>query len=149
MPLIVFVAGMTFSTAAAEEVYKPAVVPQCKMYSTPEGEVCGYIDIEDWKTVLRADAELIHLRVAEAKEKERTSNLSSQVESLRKQIDAYADSQSKLLSRNELLTGELIKLDRSYQDERVKPRIGAPVAWAVAGISLAALGGVLLAMVVD
>lgn len=113
------------------------------------GTVCGYLDIEDWKAVLKADAELVHLREVAKKEVERAANLALQVNSLQSQVATYASSQALLVARTDKLTKDLIALDKKYQDERVKPTWGSPVAWTIAAVSTSILAGVLINSAMD
>jgi hypothetical protein len=143
---IAFAIGATSAAQADEPKYVPRLVPPCKIYVVPKvGEVCGYADIEDWKTVLRIDAELVHSRTFLEQAKRHAENLASQIQTLQGQVHAYGESIKILTERNAKLTADLIALDRKYQDERVTPRWGSPVAWAIAAVSTAVLGGFLLA----
>jgi hypothetical protein len=108
------------------------------------GQMCGYTDLEDWKLVLKADAELVSKRALLAKEKERTANLALQVGTLAGQVGKCAGNQEVLTERNSKLTQDLIKKDKLYQNERVKPRWGSPVAWTIAGLSTSVLAGIML-----
>jgi hypothetical protein len=144
---IVFVLGVT-SPARADEtfpVYQPKVVPPCTVYVIPGvGTVCGFVDVEDWKAILEADAELASKRELLAKEKERSVNLAQQAELLQGQVDTCKKSQGALDERNRKLTKDLIDLDLKYQNERVKPRWGSFLSWTIAAVSTSILAGVLL-----
>ena len=109
------------------------------------GEVCGYASLDDYKKVLEADSELFYNREELRLERLRTVDLTKQVGFLQGQVDVLTRTQAVLLEADRKLTNDLIVLDKKYQDERVKPRWGTPVAWGVAGVSLAVLAGVLLA----
>jgi hypothetical protein len=146
---IAFALGVTSTPAFAEDVYTPKVVPSCKVYRTAAGEVCGFLDIADWKTVLKVDAEVVHLREQLRIEAERTANLTLQLTELKSQTTVYANSQSILVQRNGDLTKQLLDLDLKYQKERVKPTWGNPLAWTIAGVSTSILAGVLLAGVLN
>ena len=126
--------------ASADESYEPKVIPKCSIYKVGGQEICGFT-FEEWKEVLRADAELVHVRNLLEKEKTRTELLREQIDAFKKQIEEYAKSQALLLERNEKLTADLISLDKKYQDERVKPRLGSPVAWTITAVAVAVLGG--------
>lgn len=141
---IAFALGLTSTVAFADDVYAPRVVPPCKVYKTSAGDVCGYLDIEDWKTVLRVDAELVHAREQLKIETELVALLTLQLTELKDQTAVYANSQSILVQRNSDLTKQLLDLDLKYQQERVKPSWGSPVAWTIAGVSTSILAGVLL-----
>jgi hypothetical protein len=135
---------------ADEQPYKPAIVPECKSFIVPGvGEVCGFLDVEDWKKVLKADAELVHSRGRLKKEEARAANLMAQVKSLRDQVAVYAETQHALVAQNDKLTKDLIDLDKKYQDERVRPRWGSPVAWTIAAVSTSILAGVLIEGLLD
>ena len=58
----------------------------------------------------------------------------------------YVDLGSRpvLVGRVDKLTGDFIALDKKYQDERVKPRIGSPVAWSITAAVAALAGGYIL-----
>lgn len=111
--------------------------------------MCGFSSLGDWKKILAADAELVHTRTQLKNEKKRTVNLTTQVATLRGQVDVYANTQNALVERNAKLTKDLIDLDKKYQYERAKPRWGSPVAWTVAAVSTSVLAGVLLKNVLD
>lgn len=136
---------MTSTPALADDVYQPKVIPACKVYKTTAGDVCGYLNIEDWKTVLRVDAEVVHLREQLRIEAERNAALTIQLTELKGQIATYANSQSILVQRNTDLTNQLLDLDLKYQKERAKPSWGSPIAWTIAGVSTSLLAGVLIA----
>lgn len=110
--------------------------------------ICDYT-IERWKLVLKADVELVHLRSKLKKILARSAELSKQVEILQGQIDVHGETRKILVEREAKLTKDLIDLDRKYQLERVKPRWGNPVAWGVAAVSVALLGGYIVNDVLD
>lgn len=133
----------------ADEAYVPRIVPQCTVYKTKlDLQVCGYSDVSDWKLVLEADSELFSLRERLKKKDEQLQNLTLQVTNLEGQVTAYVKSVDALKERNAALTKQLIDLDKDYQQERVKPRWGDPLAWGIAGVSLSVLAGVLLAQTI-
>lgn len=142
---IVFVLGATSIQARADDVYKPQIVPTCKVYKTSAGDVCGFLDIEDWKSILKADAELVHSRIQLKNEGDRFATLTLQLTELKGQVDVYANSQSILVQRNTDLSKQLIDLDLKYQQERVKPSWGSPIAWTIAGVSTSILVGFIAA----
>jgi hypothetical protein len=111
--------------------------------------VCGYINLEDWKTVLKVDAEVVHLREQLRIEAERSAALALQLTELKSQVDTYAHSQSILVHRADDLTKKLLDLDLKCQQERVKPSWRSPLAWTIAGVSTSVLAGVLLAGVLN
>lgn len=116
------------------------------MYSVEGGTVCGYDDVEDWKLVLRSDAELVMLRGKVRVLEESETNLTLQVESLQEQVNLSQQQSAILSSENIRLTKELIALDKKYQEERVKPAWGSTLSWSIAGISTAALLGAIITL---
>ena len=134
---------MVPTVAESDELYEPQVVPKCTVYKVGAIEICGYT-MEEWKLVLKADAELVSTRTLLAKEKQRSGNLELQVKDLREVARVYAESQAVLVGRVDKLTGDFIALDKKYQDERVKPRIGSPVAWSITAAVAALAGGYIL-----
>ncbi len=129
--------------ARADEPYEPQVIPKCTAYKVAAGEVCGFT-FEEWKKVLEADAELVHTRNLLAKEKARTTTLQLKVGDLRTLVEIYSEGQELVMSRNEELTTDFVECDRKYQAERVKPRLGSPVAWTITAVVVTAFGGYLL-----
>jgi hypothetical protein len=141
---------LTTSPRADEGAYKPRIVPSCKVYVVPGvGEVCGFVKLEDWKIVLDADSELFAKREELRLERLRTTDLTIQVEALDGQVKVYAGVQKFVVERNDKLFADLLSLDEKYQNERVKPRWGSPLAWGTAAVSLAVLGGFLLASAIN
>jgi hypothetical protein len=140
---------VTSTPALAEDVYTPKAVPSCKVYKTTAGDVCGFLNIEDWKTILKVDAELVHLREKLRIEEARSASLTLQLTELRGQVATYANSQSILVQRSSELTKQLLDLDLKYQQERVKPSWGSPLAWTIAGVSTSILAGVLISNVLN
>ena len=102
--------------------------------------ICDYT-IEKWKEVLKADGELVYLRDRVKKEQQRAAELTLQNSALQGQVDAYEDTKSVLVERNDKLVKDIIDIDKKYQLERVKPRWGSPVAWTVAATAAALLFG--------
>ena len=138
---IAFVLGATPAFADDPPLYEPKLVPKCKLAKVAGGgETCGYT-LGEWKLVLEVDAELVSKRTLLAKEKERTAALTLQVTNLESQVAVYVKSQKLLVDRTHELTTDIIEIDRKYQNERVKPRLGSPLAWTVAAVSTAVLGG--------
>ena len=134
---------MAPTIARADNSYEPVVVPKCTVHMVAGGEICGY-SIEEWKLVLQVDAELVHLRAQLKNEQTRTILLAQQVEGLQGQVDVYSKSQELLVARETKLTADVIELDRKYQNERVKLRLGSPLAWTVTAVVATAFGGYLL-----
>jgi len=140
---------VTSIPAFADDLYQPQVVPACKVYKTTGGDVCGYLNIEDWKSVLRADAELVHARVRLTKEVERVTLLTLQLAELEGQVAIHASSQSIVVQRNSDLTKQLVDLGLKYQQERAKPSFGSPLAWTLAGVSTSLLAGFLISSLIN
>lgn len=138
------------SPALADDVYEPQVVPACTKYTVPGvGTICGYANVEDWKAVLEVDAELVLRREQAKKEAARADALDLQVKSLQAQVQTYARTQVMLVERTEKLTVDLIALDKKYQNERVRPSWGSPVAWTLAAVTTSLLAGMLLSDLTD
>lgn len=118
--------------------YQVQIVPACTRYVLlAGGEVCGYRDIEDWRTVARADAELVACRAQEEPERRRADLMAAQVADLRLAVEAERRAGEIQEADRSRLRADLIALDRKYQDERVKPRVGGGAAWAVsAGLAV-------------
>lgn len=112
-------------------------------------EVCGYRDIDQVQAIYRADAELVAAR-------RRISLLEIQHNALTEQLLA-TDMQKTLVQQsllavereNDEISHQLVELDWRYQKERVKPRWGGTLPWALAGVAAAALGGVLVLSAVN
>jgi hypothetical protein len=120
-------------------------LPNCTVYKIDiGGQVCGFENIDDWKLVLKADADLTDARAKLKNEQAVEADLIKQRDLLNVQLAAYADSQSILIARHNKLTDDLIALDKKYQEERVKPQWGNPIAWTIAAVSTAVLLGVVL-----
>jgi hypothetical protein len=155
--LIAFVLGVMFllgttSVRADEfpENYQPQILPHCQMYNLPGGEVvCGYESITQWKLVLKADAELLFLRAKVRLLENLQIQLKQQLGAIRGQQVIAANEADMFQKENDRLTKELIALDKKYQEERVKPQWGSPVAWSIAGVSTAILLGVMINSLMD
>ena len=132
------------TTPAFADPVEPKIIPKCSL----AGDLCGYT-LGEWKLVLKADAELFHLRERLKKELVRSSQLSVQNIALQGQVTAYKSNQDVLGQRNKELTEQLIELDRKYQNERVKPRWGDPLAWTAAGIATSLLAGFFIKDLLD
>lgn len=140
---------MTFP-AAADEPVRPANFPNCTKYQIAVGGlVCGYENIEDWKLVLRADAELTHVREQLKNEEVKDALLHVQLEQAVKEAAARSGAESILKTQNEKLTNDLIALDEKYQKERVKTVWGSPIAWGLAAVSTALLAGFVIHDVIN
>ena len=89
-PSIAFALLTCLAATSAAEPYRPQVVPQCEVYDLADGrEVCGYVvkqadgteTLDQWKEVLRVDAELVVLRRADGLRRRKLAELSVQVSS--------------------------------------------------------------------
>lgn len=122
--------------------YEPVFIPKCDIYTLRGGaEVCGFEATVWFGQVLTVDAKLVHTLEQLKNESARSVELSSQVESLQGQLRLMGENNVKLKAYAAKQTDELIALDKKYQDERVKPRWGNPLAWTVAAVSTAVLAG--------
>jgi len=143
--LIAFFLGLICKTSFADPVV-PENFPSCTVITLSAGiQACAFIDLEDWKLVLKADRELTFQRMMAKKMDERADNLSLQVATLEGQVAALENVQVLLADRNEELTRELIESDRLLQEERSKPQWGSTAAWTAFGVSTSVLLGFVLA----
>lgn len=144
MLCIAFVLGTVPTVAWADDppAYEPVYMPKCDVYTLKSGaEICGFEAAVWFGKVLTVDAELVHAKAQLKNESARSAELAKQVEILQGQIDVHGDTRKLLVEREAKLTKDMIDLDRKYQLERVKPRWGNPVAWGIAAVSVALLGG--------
>lgn len=139
---LAFVAGMMSAAHAdqrSDAPYQPKHVPVCTKYMVPGvGQICGYSDIEDWKTILKVDAELTELR---AEVDAVTHEAASQALRAQALADALALRQADLdASRRtvDLERANLKERDRLYQNEKARPRWGTKLSWGLAGVSTVA-----------
>lgn len=121
--------------------YAPVHLPQCEKYTVPGvGTVCGYFDVENWKAVLRADAELTQV-IAEADAAKRQAEAErTAVLALRDALtlrDATLDAAQEALALERL---ELKELDRRFRMEEAKPRWGTRLSWGIAIVGVTAAG---------
>lgn len=128
--------------AQADSLYVPQIIPQCALYSSTDGEVCGYLDIEDWKRVLEADAELALARGKLKNQGDKVEKLTLQVDVLQGQLSRYRSWSDTLYERVESLNRQLVELDAKYQAARAKSAFGSPLPWAIAVVSVSVLVGV-------
>ena len=135
---------MTASIAHAEP-YRPSIIPECRIYASPgiSAGVCGYADLADVHALYGYDLELVELRALVPILRRQ---LAASVEAHRQaaaRADAEAAGRAALEDRRAVLVTAYLDLDRRYQAERVRPRIGGRWGWTVA----AALGATLLVVV--
>lgn len=138
--------------ASYADPVEPAIVPQCRVYAvTGFGQVCGFLvatpdgaeapGMEQWRQVLRADAELVEKREQVRLLTEKSDLLLGQAQDLLAAFDAMKRAVGALENRNAELLRDLIAKDKLYQEERVKPRWGSPFAWTTAAALAAVLVG--------
>lgn len=133
--------GVT-SEAHADETYKPKIIPSCEVFQVSGvGKICGFQDIGDWKRILRADAELVSARNKLKIKNAQIEALTLQVESLEGQLGEYKGSLELCLNRVDTVSSQLIEMNKKYEEERARPRIGSAVAWSVAAVAGALLVG--------
>jgi hypothetical protein len=156
---VLFLAVMAVACEAAAhadepgDLVAPAIVPQCLVYRVPLGQVCGYLvatpdgaeaaGMEQWRDVLRADAELVATRESVRLLTQKADLLFGQTQDLLAAFTAMKTAVAALEGRNAQLMRDLIEKDRLYQNERVKPRFGSPLAWTTAAVLGAVLAGYL------
>jgi hypothetical protein len=130
--LTTFVLGvMPLSTAVAEPLTEcPRIV----------GDDC-LLTLDDWKRVLTTNAALKNQTRLLAIEESRSGLLMQQHSALQESLKVMADSQNILITRVGKLTTDLIAKDKKYQNERVKPRLGNPLAWTITAAAVALATG--------
>lgn len=142
---IAFALGTTSARADDVEPYQPVNLPACEVVTLRDGtQACAYRDIEDWKAVLRVDAEVTTAR-------RQLAARADELTALRDQVAAY---QSALAVRETGLEmcqrslgaerDALAERDRLYQNERAKPRWGTWASWGLAAVA----GGVAIGLAV-
>jgi hypothetical protein len=117
------------------------IIPQCLKYEITGVPICGYKNIEDVRSLYTLDAELELRRDVERLEKDKITELESQVANLRAAHESILRAGDMLKARNVELTEQLIETDRKFQKERVKPRWGNPLAWTLSAVLAAGLAG--------
>lgn len=133
------------SRHATADDFKPQNFPDCKKHKLADGtEICGYTDLEEWKSVLKADLELTAKKETLAIRTSQVDELRGQVENFKGQIEVLERIVAEKDSRNKEITTDLLETDRKYQFERVKPKWGNPLAWTAAALATAVLGGFIL-----
>ena len=152
LPLIasVFAICLSATSAAAADPVAPQIVPQCRTYALADGRtVCGYVvaladgteQLDQWRDVLRADAELAELRVAVDLQRRRAAELAAAVVDVSSAVEACRLARAVYERRVGELTDYALERDRLYQEERIKPRIGGRWGWYAAGAVALAFGG--------
>ena len=147
MLLTAFVLGvMPPRTAIADDV---EALTECPRNMKKSGvEYCA-LTLEEWTQVLRAGAALTSKTRLLTYERLKTDSLENQKTALQKSLDALADSQKILTARVEKITDDLNELDRKYQNERVKPRLGNPIAWTITAVAVALATGIVVKTALD
>lgn len=138
--LTVFVLGVTPAYADDDVQREVELVTDCEMIPHKGEDFCG-LTLEEWKRVLKTNATYTSKARLLHYEQLRTSSLENQKSALQISLEALADSQGVLTERVDKLTVELIATDKKYQQERVKPRLGDPLAWTVAAAAVSVLVG--------
>ena len=149
-PSIAFALLTCLAATSNAEPYRPKILPECKVYPLADGrEVCGYVvkladgteTAEEWKAVLRVDAELVVLRHQDGLRRRKLAELSIQASEAVAALAAAERALEVVERRNGDLTRQLIETDRKYQNERVKPRIGGGWGWGAAALFAVGLVG--------
>lgn len=113
------------------------------------GKVCGYTSIDDVKAIYDLDSEVFALRQLVKEGEQRSVDLQVKVDALAGQNARLRVALDVVQDRNKDLERRYLELDKKYQDEAAEPRWGSPVAWTIAGLSLAALLGVVVGVSFD
>lgn len=136
---------MSLLPQASAQPVTPENFPPCKTYVLADKTtVCGYSNVEDWKKVLKADAELTAKKKMLDLEVKHVADLLVQVFNYEGQVKALQSTiQIQKDQVNKLIT-DLLKTDQLYQQERIKPRWGSAIAWTTAAVAAAVLTGFVL-----
>jgi hypothetical protein len=149
--LTVFVLGAT--PAYADDPPKTEefeLVTDCEMIpiEASKKDLCG-LTLEEWTRVLKTNATLVSKTRLLKYERFKTGSLERQKTALQTSLEAMADSQKVLTERVDKLTVDLIAKDEKYQNERVKPRLGNPIAWTITATVVALATGFVIKEVLD
>lgn len=125
------------STSFAEPKYIPRIIPKCKVV---QGVGCVY-NLKQVKKLYEIDTELEALRVTYTKCALITGLKDEVIEDYREMASLSGKNTKLFRDRNRELTKQLLDLDRKYQYERAKLRIGNPVLWTVVAIVSASFVG--------
>lgn len=141
---------MPLRTALADDVEREVqLLTECPRHVMDKGvEYCA-LSLEEWKRVLKTNAAYTNKVKLLHYESLKTSSLENQKTALQLSLEAMADSQKVLTARVDKLTVDLIATDKKYQDERVKPRLGNPIAWTIAAASAALAAGIVVKTALD
>jgi hypothetical protein len=119
----------------------PQHLRKCELVEAKDGrDVCAYT-LEDWKHALKVDRLVTRQERVLELQKKKIEFLESQKSDFQAQLKALSDNERILIDHNNKLTNDLIKLDKKYQEERVKPRWGTTFSWGAAAAAVAVLGG--------
>lgn len=142
--LTVFVLGVT--PAFAEDDVKLEVevltVNDCEMIPHKGKDLCG-LTLDEWKRVLQTNRTLEHKNKLLYAEHQKSFLLEQQGILLKQQLEASQANEQLLIVHTKKLTTDIIALDKKYQNERVKFRLGDKWAWTVSAVSASILLGVL------
>jgi len=111
-------------------------------------QVCGYIvaqadgteTLDEWRAVLRADAELVALRKDAALVDRMRAELGGQIVDLRAAAESTARGLAICEEHAAERSRELVDTHNELNEERGKPRFGS-LGWGVAAIAAAILVG--------
>lgn len=118
-------------------------VLDCEIIPQNGEDLCG-LDFAEWQRLLKTNAALASARRLLQYEQDRIKVLADQKVAMKKQIEAFVNSQEVMTMHIDKLTKDHIALDKKYQYEREKPRLGNYVGWTVAAVATVILGGVLI-----
>ena len=140
--------GMPLNSAIADD-NKVEALEECPRLVESNGIEYCQLSLEDWKTVLRVGVSLEATSVLLEREKTKVEALETQKTALQKSLAAMADSQKILVVRVDKLTDDHNELDKKYQNERVKPRLGNPLAWTITAAAVALVTGFIVKEALD
>jgi len=131
------------STAIAEDDVKREVemLTECPNLIEDDGVEFCRLTLDDWKKVLATNAVLTNKTRLLHYEGIRSQELENQKTALQNSLEAMANSQKILADRVDKVTADLIATDKKYQNERVKPRLGSPLAWTITAAAVALTTG--------
>jgi hypothetical protein len=101
--------------------------------------------MEQVKELYAVDSELHMLRALSAAQLYKIKLMRDVDKRNNKIVDLSFSNTLLFQNRNKALTKQLIETDRKYQLERVKPRWGSYISWAVTGLVAAVLTGYVVA----
>ena len=136
-------AGIARGDEPDPATYAPQALPPCRSFALAGEEACAYRTIEEVRALYLADVELVERRATEPLLRRQIAALTEAHRQAAARADAEAVARAALEERRAVLVTSYLDLDRRYQAERVRPRIGGRWGWTVA----AALGATLLVVV--